>query len=291
MGGHVVGTFVIMRVPGVLGRDAIKPAHHIAAHFSCGIFLYRQGCRGVTAEYREQAGADALRVHPPADRLCDLVQSLSGCGDEDFGGSLFHAPHMAEMSQLQPDLFGAPPCPVEGLSLHAGMVTSPEETELCARIDEAPLEPFAFQGWLGKRLTASFGSSYDYARGRVLSAPPIPDWLISLRARMAQWAGLPSDALVQALVIRYDPGAGIGWHRDRPQYGTILGLSLGAPETLRLRRRRADGGFDRRSVPLAPRAAYGLEGLARWEWEHSITPVEQRRWSITFRSFRDQSAQ
>jgi alkylated DNA repair protein (DNA oxidative demethylase) len=44
--------------------------------------------------------------------------------------------------------------------------------------------------------------------------------------------------LVQALLIRYDPGAGIGWHRDRPLFEHVVGISLGAPATMRFRRRR-----------------------------------------------------
>lgn len=100
---------------------------------------------------------------------------------------------------------------------------------------------------------------------------------------MADFAGLASDTLIQALLIRYDPGAGIGWHRDRPIYGHVLGLSLGEPAAMRFRRRRADG-FDRLSVPLDPRGAYHMSGPARHEWEHSIAVMERPRWSITFRS-------
>lgn len=195
------------------------------------------------------------------------------------------------MTLFEPDLFGVLPQLPEGLAVREGLVTLEEEADLCRHIDAAGLEPFRFQGWLGKRMTASFGSAYDYARGAVLPAPPVPDWLLPLRARMAAWAGLEPEALGQALVIRYDPGAGIGWHRDRPQYGTVLGLSLGAAETMRLRRRRTDGGFERFSLPLVPREAYRLDGPARWEWEHSIAPVESSRWSITFRTLRLQSAQ
>ncbi|MBB3861698.1 hypothetical protein GGQ88_002986 [Novosphingobium hassiacum] len=195
------------------------------------------------------------------------------------------------MSADQPDLFGmALPiaCPVEGLRLQAGVVTADEEAAIIARIDAAGLEPFKFQGWLGKRLTASFGSAYDYTRGAVMPAPPMPDWLLPLRARLARWAGLAPERLKQALVIRYDPGAGIGWHRDRPQYGTVIGVSLGAAETMRLRRRRDEGGFERFALPLRPREAYLLDGPARTEWEHSIAPVESARWSVTFRTLRDQ---
>jgi alkylated DNA repair dioxygenase AlkB len=93
--------------------------------------------------------------------------------------------------------------------------------------------------------------------------------------------------LEAALLIRYDPGAGIGWHRDRPQYGEVLGLSLGSDCIMRLRRRTPDG-FERRKLALPARSLYRLSGEARWEWEHSIAPMAVTRRSITFRTLRQQ---
>ena len=116
-------------------------------------------------------------------------------------------------------------------------------------------------------------------------ADPILDWLMSVRERAARFAGLAAGDLVQALVIRYDPGAGIGWHRDRPVYEEVVGISLGEPAVLRLRRRTA-GGFERATVPLEPRSIYHLAGEVRHEWEHSIVEMERPGWSITFRSLR-----
>lgn len=192
------------------------------------------------------------------------------------------------MTLHQPDLF-APSGPPGLLTAHDA-VSPAEEADLIAQIDAAGLTPFAFRGWTGKRLTASFGSAYDYSRGRVLPAPPIPPWLLAVRARLARLAGLEAERFEQALVIRYDPGAGIGWHRDRPQYGTVAGLSLGAAETLRMRLRRPDGGFDRHAIPLEPRGAYVLSGPARTAWEHAIAPVAERRWSVTFRTLQSAPA-
>lgn len=187
------------------------------------------------------------------------------------------------MMAIQRDLFGETPA-IQGLATFAGAVDAALEEELTARIDAAPLAPFKFGQWTGKRLTANYGSGYDYQRGTTTPAPPLPDWLLALRSSLAPMAGLDAGALEQALLIRYDPGAGIGWHRDRPQYGDVLGLSLGAPATMRFRRRMPDGGFERRSVHLEPRALYRLSGEARHGWEHSIAPMEQPRWSITFRT-------
>ena len=150
--------------------------------------------------------------------------------------------------------------------------------------------PFRFHGWLGKRVTASYGWRYDFDDASFTPAEAIPDWLLSVRARAARFANLQPDELVQALLIRYDPGAGIGWHRDRPVFEHILGISLGAPATMRFRRRRG-AGFDRVSALLGPRSIYHLTGEARHEWEHSISAMEVTRWSITFRSLSEKSRQ
>lgn len=183
----------------------------------------------------------------------------------------------------QPDLFGVPPAAPSGLATCPDIVSPAEEAALIDAIDAAPLAPFRYQQWEGKRLTASFGWHYDFSTARLGPAAEMPAWLLPLRARAARFAGLEPEALVQALLIRYDPGAAIGWHRDRPVFADVLGVSLGAPAVLRLRRRRADG-FARHSEPLPPRSLYWLSGPARHEWEHSIAPQEGVRWSITFRA-------
>ena len=179
------------------------------------------------------------------------------------------------------DLFGEPVLP--GLAYGEEMVTPSEEAALIAAIDASGLAPFRFQGWLGKRLTASFGWSYDFDAANFAPTEPIPDWLMPIRVRAAGFAGLATEDLVQALLIRYDPGAGIGWHRDRPVFEHVVGISLGQPATLRLRRRK-ESGFDRASIDLAARSIYHLSGEVRHQWEHGIAEMAVTRWSITFRS-------
>lgn len=186
------------------------------------------------------------------------------------------------MSTLFPELFRNPLPP--GIEQAKNIVSAEEEADLIRRINGSALEPFRFQQWLGKRLTRSFGWRYDFTDASLSEAEPLPDWLLPARARAAEAAGLAADTLVQALVTRYDPGAGIGWHRDRPVFEHVVGISLGAPAVLRLRRRRADGRFDRAEIPLEPRGGYHLFGEARHGWEHSIAPMDASRWSVTFRS-------
>jgi hypothetical protein len=101
---------------------------------------------------------------------------------------------------VQFDLFDKPH--LEGLGQADGIITPSEERALIASIDGVELLPFRFQGWLGKRLTASYGWRYDFDTGSFGPADPIPDWLLPLREKAARFAHLTSDELVQALVIR-----------------------------------------------------------------------------------------
>jgi alkylated DNA repair dioxygenase AlkB len=41
-------------------------------------------------------------------------------------------------------------------------------------------------------------------------------------------------------------------------------------------------------VVLEPRSLYVMEGAARWNYVHSISPVKELRYSITFRTLRKQ---
>lgn len=188
---------------------------------------------------------------------------------------------MRQASDLQDDLFAEPL--LSGLTSAEGFLTPSEEAELISGIDRQTLSPFRFQGWLAKRLTKSFGWAYDFTNRGFAPAAPMPDWLEPFRTRAEAFAGLEPGALEQALLIRYDPGAGIGWHRDRSVFGHVVGISLGAPAMLRFRL-RSDRGFQRASLPLAPRSIYHLQGPARHDWEHSIAPGDRIRWAITFRS-------
>jgi len=179
------------------------------------------------------------------------------------------------------DLFGAPP--IAGLEYQPQFIDPLEEQKLLAHLSAEELAPFRFQGWTGKRLTRTYGWRYDFDDRSFAPAEPIPDWLRPVRAKAAVLANLAADEFVHALLVRYDPGAGIGWHRDRPVFEDVAGVSLGSPAVLRFRKRRP-GGFDRTNVDLEPRSAYLLAGPARHEWEHSIAPAETLRFSITFRT-------
>ena len=178
-------------------------------------------------------------------------------------------------------LFDAPLVP--GLAYREELIGPEEEAALVAEIDALHLSPFKFQGWTGKRLTRTFGWRYDFDDRSFAPADPLPAWLLPLRAEAAAFGQIDPEEFVHALVTRYDPGVAIGWHRDRPQFGKVVGVSLAGVTTLRLRQ-RVHSGFRRASLKLLPRSAYLLSGEARERWEHGISAHESLRYSITFRT-------
>lgn len=187
------------------------------------------------------------------------------------------------MSAHQPDLFADAAGLPEGLRYQAEVLTPGEERELIARFAELDFRPFEFHGFLGNRRTLSFGLHYRFDGSGLEPAAPMPDWLLPARAKAAAFADVATDALVHALLIEYAPGAGIGWHRDRPVFGDVIGLSLASAAPLRFRRREGTK-WRRHTLEAEPRSAYLLTGPARHDWEHSLAPVEQLRYSITFRT-------
>ena len=172
---------------------------------------------------------------------------------------------------------------IAGLRYTEGLISEAEERELLERLMPLDLAPFRFHGWLGNRKTQSFGWRYDFEDATFSPADPIPGWLDPLRERAAKFAALKPDDFVHVLLARYDPGAGIGWHRDRDVFERVVGISMNTPATLRFPQ-RTGAGFRRASVEVEPRSAYLLSGESRWDWEHSISPGGQLRFSITFRT-------
>jgi alkylated DNA repair dioxygenase AlkB len=172
-----------------------------------------------------------------------------------------------------------------GLRYRPEFVSKTTEHELVSRISELPLKPFQFGAYEGKRRVASFGFRYDYALRKLEEADPIPGWLTSIIGSVEKFGGLRDGSVRQILCTEYDAGVGIGWHRDKPHFDQVLGLSLAS--SCKFRFRRADGDkWQRFTLTAEPRSLYLMSGEARQVWEHSIPAVEQQRYSITFRTMR-----
>ncbi|HEX3869688.1 MAG TPA: alpha-ketoglutarate-dependent dioxygenase AlkB [Pirellulales bacterium] len=190
------------------------------------------------------------------------------------------------------DLFGEPELPAElraeppaGFRYISDVLTSVEETSLIERFEKLPLKPFEFHGYQGNRRIYTFGQKYIFAGQEPRADASIPDYLRPLTEIASRISGEPADAFEQLMVTEYAPGAGIGWHRDRPSYEDIVAVSFLAPCTLRLRRKAGED-WERRSVHIEPRSVYLLHGLVRNSWQHSIAPMDMLRYSVTLRTFR-----
>jgi alkylated DNA repair dioxygenase AlkB len=177
----------------------------------------------------------------------------------------------------------------EGFEYTEEILSPDQERTLIATMKELPFREFEFRGFLGKRRTVSFGWRYDFNVQELKDAEEIPSFLLPLRARVAEFAHLSADRLQHAMVTEYRPGAAIGWHRDRPEFEDVIGVSLGATCLFRFRRETGTR-WERASIELQPWSAYLLRGPSRTDWQHSIPPVDKLRYSITFRSLRESKA-
>ena len=161
-----------------------------------------------------------------------------------------------------------------------------EERTLLAKLERLEFHEIHMHGVVAKRTARHFGVDYDYGRrAAVRGAEPVPEWLVPVREHAAGVAGVAPEELAEILVQRYPPGAPIGWHRDAPAFGIVVGISLGSAARMRFRR---DKGGERHSfeLELEPRSGYVLAGEARTAWQHHIPPAKALRFSITFRTLR-----
>jgi alkylated DNA repair dioxygenase AlkB len=180
-------------------------------------------------------------------------------------------------------LFSTEPVGPEGLRYQPDFISASEEKQLIARIRALPLTPFQFGAFEGKRRVASFGWRYDYSQQKLEHAEDLPAWIAPFIAKIEAFAGLQSQAVRQVLCTGYDQGVGIGWHRDKPHFDEVFGLSLASACKFRFRRKTGEK-WERFTLEARPRSLYMMSGESRRIWEHSIPPVDARRYSITFRT-------
>src|SRR4051794_6077132 len=169
--------------------------------------------------------------------------------------------HMTNRDQL--DLFnaGAARLP-EGFKYRADVISPDEERQLIEQIQTLPLKEFEFRGFVGKRRIVSFGWRYDFNERELQKAEDIPAFLVPLRERAAGFAGLASTDFHHVLVTEYSPRSAIGWHRDKPMFDQVVGVSLLSVCRFRFRRRAGDK-WERAAIVAQPRSAYLLAGPSR----------------------------
>jgi alkylated DNA repair dioxygenase AlkB len=181
----------------------------------------------------------------------------------------------------------------EGFVYQPDFLSEQEEAELLAAIRSLDFREFDFHGYTARRRVVEYGLAYDFSTRKATATKPFPDFLVGVKARAAEFAGLAASALAEGIVLEYPAGAPIGWHRDAPQFGSIVGISLANSATMRLKpyvSPKSKSETVSRSKPLSillePRSIYVMRGPARWGYQHSIPAVAELRYSITFRTLR-----
>lgn len=183
-----------------------------------------------------------------------------------------------------------PPEPVfpEGFTYFPGFITAEEEARLLETVARTAVQPFVFQGYTANRKTASFGFDYHFTTRSLEKGKEIPREFDFLIGKVAAKLGITPAVFAELLVTEYPPGSVINWHRDAPPFDIIAGISLLSDCIFRLRPQEKT--LQTRaaviSFPVHRRSLYIMQGPARSDWQHSISPVKQARYSITLRTLR-----
>lgn len=192
-----------------------------------------------------------------------------------------------EPDPAQAGLFDGETMLPHGLVYQAKFLTRDEESALIDAIAGLALREARFREYFARRRVAHFhegaaAPAYDDGGTDAFSSGPLPPFLAGLRVRVAEWLGLAPTDFVHALVSEYRPGTPIGWHRDKADYGIVVGVSLAGEGRMRFRPLA-----DRQRIvvlPIAARSAYVMRDDIRWQWQHSMLPTRELRYSITLRT-------
>jgi alkylated DNA repair dioxygenase AlkB len=213
-------------------------------------------------------GLCRTRTRPAAsDSGSRLNRGRHGCGKVG----------LPEQFSLFADRLSGP----EGPRYAEEFVSPSAEKTLIGHIAALPLQPFQFGQYEGKRRVASFGFRYDYALRQLEETDPIPGWLGPIIEKVEAFGG-PGTRIGQVLCTEYDIGV-IGWHRDKPHFDRVFGLSRGSGCKFRFRR-PAYTKWERFRLEARPHSIYMMSGPSREVWEHSIPAIEAQRYSIAFRT-------
>jgi alkylated DNA repair dioxygenase AlkB len=176
-----------------------------------------------------------------------------------------------------------------GFVFEPNFLAPQEETHLLEFIRTLALRTFEMKGVTAKRRIASYGWHYSFQSFRLTEAEPIPHIFEPVRERAAALSGILPQAYSEALITEYQPGAGIGWHRDAPPFGIVAGISMAGSCRMRFQKGK---GEERQvaAIELPPRSIYLLTGEARTKWEHTIPPTKELRYSLTFRTLKREAS-
>jgi alkylated DNA repair dioxygenase AlkB len=185
-------------------------------------------------------------------------------------------------------LFPLEPGYPDGFDYIPDFISAEEERRLVEIISSIDLHTFHFQGFEAKRKVASFGYDYSFEKRSLSKGKDIPAVFETLIEKVAAKTAFTKNEFAELLVTEYPAGSVINWHRDAPPFDLIAGISLLADCTFRLRPYEKAKQNRQSTISLAVkrRSLYFIQGVARTDWQHSIAPVKDTRYSITLRTLK-----
>jgi alkylated DNA repair dioxygenase AlkB len=188
-------------------------------------------------------------------------------------------------------LFPVEPAFPEEFSYLDSFISPEEEVRLLEEIAKIDLHNMIFQGYTATRKVASFGYDYSFDSRKLTKGRDIPEAFDFIIEKVAEHLKMKREDFAELLVTEYPVGAVINWHRDAPPFDLIAGISLRSDCVFKLRpqEKERQGRGSIISFPVRRRSLYVMQGPARSEWQHSIAPVKEVRYSVTLRTLRQKA--
>lgn len=156
---------------------------------------------------------------------------------------------------------------IPGLSLIENYLTSGQAEKLLSQIASSEKS--------GARNIKRWGSKRPYFSNII--STEIPEYLQELCEKLHSeklTASVPDSVTIN----EYYESQGIPWHKDSPASGdTIIVISLLSDAVMGFKK------TEEKQILLPKDSLLKLTLEARWEWQHCIYPVREKRFSIVFR--------
>jgi alkylated DNA repair dioxygenase AlkB len=186
-------------------------------------------------------------------------------------------------------LFDIGPALPEGFFCSPGFITEAEEMYLAKTIQQFDLQNMKFHEYEAKRKVISFGRGWSFTDQKLKEGNPIPGEFNFLVERIANHLQIPKESIAQFLITEYPVGSVINWHRDAPPFETIVGVSLLCDCNFKLRPHDKTKQTRAATISLLVqrRSIYSMTGIAKTAWQHSTAPLNKIRYSLTFRTLKN----
>ena len=184
-----------------------------------------------------------------------------------------------ELSQVEDEVIDA----------HGSLVALERDEQVCRANPDCPESEWEQMDQRIQSLEAEFEAAVDTLQIAYQATGDGEDLVMNpdqFTGTAAEIVAIPGTVLIYPIVLQ--DKLWILWGTSGVSNAIEVPVTQGEIGEAVLRfRQREETGFRRFSLTLPPRSAYVLSGEVRHQWEHSIAPAGQLRFSITFRTLSD----